>query len=59
MITVTNGAHAINAALDSCDNLSVASSSSTWTLSFGTASSITDNGAGYSLTMDGMAARSI
>jgi autotransporter-associated beta strand protein len=53
-ITVTDGTHAINARVILADNLIVTTGSTNpWTLSFGTASSITDNGAGYSLTMSG------
>ena len=53
-ITVTNGTHAINAPVILADNLTVITGgTNAWTLSFGTASSITDNGAGYSLTMSG------
>ena len=53
-ITVTDGTHAINAPVILADNLTVTTgSTSPWTLSFGTASSITDNRAGYSLTMSG------
>jgi len=53
-ISVTDGAHVINAPVVLDSNLFVTqsqSSSTAWTLTFGTASSITDNGAGYSLTM--------
>jgi autotransporter-associated beta strand protein len=53
-ITVTDGSHAINAPVILADNLTVVrGGTNPWTLSFGTASSITDNGAGYSLTMSG------
>jgi autotransporter-associated beta strand protein len=53
-ITVTDGTHAINAPVVLNDNLLVTSGgTSSWTLSFGTASSITDNGGGFSLTMSG------
>jgi autotransporter-associated beta strand protein len=51
-ISVNDGTHAINVPAVLASNLVVTSTSSTpWTLRFGTASSITDNGAGYSLTM--------
>jgi len=54
MILVTDGTHAINAPVILDENLTVTTGSTNpWTLSFGTASSITDNGAGYSLTMSG------
>jgi len=53
-ITVTDGTHAINAPVILADNLVVTTgSTNSWTLSFGTASSITDNGGGYSVTMSG------
>jgi len=53
-ITVTDGTHAINAPVILDENLTVTTGSNyPWTLSFGTASSITDSGAGYSLTMSG------
>jgi fibronectin-binding autotransporter adhesin len=52
-ITLTGGMHDINAPVILHDDLVVAGSGgSAWTLSFGTASSITDNGSGFSLTMD-------
>jgi autotransporter-associated beta strand protein len=51
-ITVTDGTHAIDAPVVLAENLTVTTGGTNpWTLSFGTASSITDNGAGYSLTM--------
>jgi autotransporter-associated beta strand protein len=51
-ISVADGTHYINAPVILASNLVVTSTSSTpWTLSFGTASSIKDNGAGLSLTM--------
>ena len=49
-ITVANGSHAINAPVVLADNLTVSGSG---TLAFGAASSITDNGLGYGLTMSG------
>ena len=50
-VTVTNGTHAINAPVVLADNLAVTTGgTNSWTLSFGTASSI---GGGYSLTMSG------
>src|SRR5208282_1365769 len=53
-ITVSGGSHAIDAPVVLADNLLVMTGgSNAWTLSFGTASSITDGGAGYSLTMSG------
>ena len=53
-ITVAGGTHSIDAAVILADNLVVTGSgTSAWTLSFGTASRITDNGARYSLTMSG------
>ena len=48
-ISVTNGSHAINAAVVLADNLVVSGSG---TLAFGSAG-ITNNGGGYSLTMNG------
>lgn len=52
-ISVGDGTHHMNAPVVLASNLVVTSTSSTpWTLSFGTASSITDNGAGLSLTMN-------
>ncbi len=52
-ITVTGGMHAINAPVILDDDLVVAGSGgSAWTLSFGTAGSITDNGEDLSLTMN-------
>ena len=48
-ISVTNGSHAINAAVVLADNLVVSGSG---TLAFGNAG-ITNNGGGYSLTMNG------
>jgi autotransporter-associated beta strand protein len=52
-ITVTGGMHTINAPVILSNDLVVAGSGgSVWTLSFGTTSSITDNGQGLSLTMD-------
>jgi autotransporter-associated beta strand protein len=51
-ISVIDGTHAINAPVILASNLVVTSTSSNpWTLSFGTASSITDNGNNLSLTM--------
>ncbi|MGA2258995.1 MAG: PEP-CTERM sorting domain-containing protein, partial [Thermoguttaceae bacterium] len=51
-ILVIDGTHAINAPVILASNLVVTStSSSPWTLRFGTASSITDNGNDLSLTM--------
>jgi autotransporter-associated beta strand protein len=53
-ITVTDGSHQINAPVVLSDNLVVTTSGAThWTLSLGSASSITDNGGGFSLTMSG------
>jgi autotransporter-associated beta strand protein len=53
-ITVTDGSHVIDAPVVLADNLVVTNGgTNAWTLSFGTASSITDNGGGYSLTMNG------
>jgi autotransporter-associated beta strand protein len=54
-ITLTDGTHAINAPVVLADNLTVtAGSTNPWTLSFGTASSISQSGTGsYSLTMSG------
>ncbi len=53
-ITVTGGSQAIDAPIVLADNLVVTTGGTTaWTLSFGTASSITDDGRGYSLTMNG------
>ena len=53
-IKVIDGSHVINAPVVLADNLVVATGgTNAWTLSFGTASSITDNGGGYSLTMNG------
>ncbi len=49
-ITVTDGTHAINAPVVLADNLQVTGNNSGWTLSFGTASTITG---GYGLTMSG------
>ena len=53
-ISVTDGAHSINAPVVLNSNLVVNSflGSSPWTLSFGTASSITDNGNNLSLTLN-------
>ena len=51
-ITVANGTHVINAPVVLADNLMVMTGGANpWTLSFGTASSITDNGNNFSLTM--------
>jgi autotransporter-associated beta strand protein len=51
-ISVTDGAHVIDAPVVLASNLVVTSTSSNpWTLSFGTASSITNNGNNLSLTM--------
>ncbi len=51
-ILVTDGTHNINAPIVLASNLVVTSTSSTpWTLSFGTASNITDNGNYLSLTL--------
>ncbi len=51
-ISVSDGAHAIDAPVVLASNLIVTSTSSTpWTLTFGTASSIIDNGGGMSLTL--------
>jgi len=53
-IAITDSSHVINAPVVLADNLRVTTGGSNrWTLSFGTASSITDNGSGYSLTMSG------
>ena len=53
-IAVVNGSHQINAPVILSDNLLVTSSgANSWTLSFGSANSITDNGGGFSLTMSG------
>ena len=53
LISVTDGAHTINAPVVLVSSLVVSSASSNpFTLTFGTASSITDNGAGLSLTMN-------
>jgi fibronectin-binding autotransporter adhesin len=53
-ISVNDGTHFIDAPVVLASDLVVTSTSSTpWTLTFGTASSITDEGAGYSLTMSG------
>ena len=53
-ITVTDGTHVINAPVILAENLVVTNGgTNSWTLSFGTASSITDNNAGLSLTMNG------
>ena len=53
-ITVTDGSHAINAPVILAENLTVTKGgTNAWTLSFGSASSITDDGDGYSLTMSG------
>ncbi len=49
-IAVTDGSHTINAPVVLADNLQVTGNNSGWTLSFGTASSITG---GYGLTMSG------
>ena len=53
-ISVIDGTHVINSPVILADNLMATSrGTNPWTLSFGTASSITDNGAGLSLTMGG------
>ena len=53
-ISVIDGTHLINAPVVLASNLVVTSAASNpWTLTFGTASSIADNRAGYSLTMSG------
>ncbi len=53
-ITVTGGSQQINAPVTLADNLLVTTSGANpWTLTFGAASSIMDNGSGYSLTMAG------
>ena len=53
-IAVTDGRHVINAPVVLANNLLVISGSTkAWMLGFGTASSISDNGIGYSLTMSG------
>ncbi len=52
-ISVADGTHAINAPVVLADNLQVTGSNSGWTLSFGSAGSITG---GYGLTMDGSGA---
>jgi len=54
-ITVTDGTHEIETPVVLADNLEVTTGSTNpWTLSFGTASSITQSGTGsYSLTMSG------
>jgi autotransporter-associated beta strand protein len=53
-ITVTGGAHVIDAPTILADNLLVSSGgTNSWTLSFASDAGITDNGAGYSLTMGG------
>ncbi len=49
-IAVTDGSHAINAPVVLADNLTIANSGC---LAFGAASSLTDNGAGYSLNVAG------
>lgn len=49
-IAVTDGSHAINAPVILADNLAIAN---TGCLAFGAASSLTDNGAGYSLNVAG------
>ncbi|MGA2257975.1 MAG: alkaline phosphatase family protein [Thermoguttaceae bacterium] len=54
-ITVVDGSHVIDAPVVLADNLVMAGGgANSWTLSFGTASSITDNGAGRSLTLSGI-----
>ena len=53
-ITVLGGKQVITAPVVLADNLLVSGNGTAWTLVFGTASSITDNGAGYSLTMNGI-----
>jgi autotransporter-associated beta strand protein len=53
-IAVTDGTRAINAPVVLADNVVVTTGSTNpWTLRFGTASSITDNNGGHSLTMSG------
>ena len=49
-ISVTDGAHAVNAPVILADNLQVTGNNSSWILSFGASSSITG---GYGLTMGG------
>ena len=52
-ISVSDGNHVIDAPVVLASSLVITSNTSTpWTLSFGTASSITDNGAGLSLTLN-------
>jgi len=54
LISIADGTHVINSPVVLAWNLAVASTSSTpWTLSFGTASSITDNGNQCTLTLAG------
>ena len=51
-ITVSDGTHAIDAPVILANTLVVSGlAADSWTLTFGTASSITDNGGGFSLTM--------
>jgi autotransporter-associated beta strand protein len=53
-ITVIDGNHVINAPVVLADNLVVTTGgTNAWTFAFRNASSITDNGGGYSLTMNG------
>ena len=52
MITVTDGSHIIGAPVVLADNLTLAVSNN-GTLTFGSASSITDNGNGFGLTVQG------
>ena len=53
-ISVTDGTHTIDAPVILAENLDVTNGGTNpWTVGFGTASSITDNSAGYSLTMSG------
>lgn len=57
-IFVTDGAHVINAPVILDSDLTVSSAGPTpWTLTFGTASSITDHGGGCSLTMSAIGDR--
>ena len=53
-LTVTSGTHSINGPVVLNENLVVTTGATTsWRLSFGSSSSITDDGARYSLTMNG------
>ncbi len=53
-VLVVSGTHIIDAPVQLAGNLVVSGTTSNWALGFGTASSITDNGSHYSLTMSGL-----